>query len=188
MILRACLSQIVPPFISHFSLFFPGQVKLSGSICRVSTPQGKYYFIMNPRTCWSFCWCDCQRDTCQKGQGLWRCLKCGKRWEKKITERNRKREQTPSVLRKSGAWIASAGDVHGHVGWWQENTWPSMGNLTSIWHTVSFLKHDGTAKLVFNMQMGEVGSPHTTAWNYARTVTHLVPPASSARFGGRLAF
>lgn len=99
-ILRACLSQTVPPFFL-FSFFFPGQVKLSGSICRVSAPQGKDYFIMNPRTCWSFCWCVCQKDTCQKGQSLWRCLKCGKHWGEKNMERNRKREQTPtSVLHK----------------------------------------------------------------------------------------
>lgn len=28
-------------------------MKLSGSICRVSAPQGKDYFVMNPRTCWT---------------------------------------------------------------------------------------------------------------------------------------
>lgn len=33
---------------------------------------------MSPRTCWSFCWLDCQMDGCQKGLGLSRCKKCGK--------------------------------------------------------------------------------------------------------------
>lgn len=40
----ACLCQN-PIF---FSLFLSGQVKLSGSSCRVSAPQGKDYFIMKP--------------------------------------------------------------------------------------------------------------------------------------------
>lgn len=83
MTLRACLCQIFPCFFPSFS----GQVKLSGSICRVSAPQGKDYFIMGPRTCWSFCWCDCQMDGCQKGLGLLKCTKCGKHRENRKTER-----------------------------------------------------------------------------------------------------
>lgn len=78
--------------VPDFPFFFPslsGQVKLSGSICRVSAPQGKDYFIMSPRTCWSFCWCDCQMDRCQKGLGLLRCTKCGKHRENREGKRER---------------------------------------------------------------------------------------------------
>lgn len=40
-----------PSFMSFFFLFFSqGEWNCQG----VSAPQGKDYFIMNPRTCWSF--------------------------------------------------------------------------------------------------------------------------------------
>ena len=46
---RACLCQI-PIFLPSLFFFFSlsGRVKLSGSIRRVSAPQGKDYFIMKP--------------------------------------------------------------------------------------------------------------------------------------------
>lgn len=75
------LSERVCQSFHFFPPSFSGQVKLSGSICRVSAPEGKDYFIMSPRTCWSFCWCHCQMDRCQKGLGVLRCMKCGKHRE-----------------------------------------------------------------------------------------------------------
>ncbi len=83
---RACLCQIP---IFPFFLLSRGKWNCQGVAAEFQHPRAKIILLWSPRTCWSFCRCDCQMGRGQKGLGLLRCMKCGKHRENRRKERER---------------------------------------------------------------------------------------------------
>ena len=115
---------------SHFPsfLFFSlsrGEWNCQGVSAEFQHPRAKIILLWSPRTCWSFCWCDCQMDGRQKGLGLLRCTKCGKHRQNREERRRECEESATNLLHNRNTntkcWakvleVWNKGDLHGHAG------------------------------------------------------------------------
>lgn len=91
-------------------LLFPhplswGEWNCQGVAAEFQHPRAKIILLWSLRTCWSFCWWDCQMESRQKGLGLWRCMKCGKHREIRGGKREcRSKQAATNGLRNRKCW------------------------------------------------------------------------------------
>lgn len=112
-------------FLFSFFSLSQGKWNCQGVAAEFQHPRAKIILLWSPRTCWPFCWCDCQMGRRQKGIGLLRCTKCGNHREN--GEGKRECEQSATNLlhnrkantncwgKVSGEW--NKRDVYGLVVW-----------------------------------------------------------------------